>query len=176
VLNVRADKASRWRDDRQEWRLSDEAFGKVEELFGPHTVDMFASRRNTLLPRFFSRWLDPEAAATDALSRSWALEGNPYAHPPIGLIAKVLDKLREDKCELTLVAPVWASQAWITSLIDMSVSLPTVLLCQHLFEAPSSCLIDNDSVGWRTAVWRLSGDASRTKVCRSRLRNVLWPA
>ena len=176
VLNVRADKASRWRDDRQEWRLSDEAFEKVEDLFGPHTVDLFASRRNTLLPRFFSRWLDPEAAATDALSRSWALEGNPYAHPPIGLIAKVLDKLREDKCELTLVAPVWASQAWITSLIDMSVALPTVLLCQHLFEAPSCCLIDNDSVGWRTAVWRLSGDASRTKVCRSRLRSVLWPA
>ena len=176
MLNVWVDKASRWRDDRQEWRLSDEAFGKVEELFGPHTVDLFASRRNALLPRFFSRWLDPEAAATDALSRSWVLEGNPYAHPPIGLIAKILDKVREEKCELTLVAPVWASQAWITSLIDMSVSLPTVLLCQHLFEAPSSCLIDNDDVGWRTAVWRLSGDASRTKVCRSRLRNVLWPA
>ena len=54
---MRADRASRWRDDRQEWRLSEQAFELVERAFGPHTVDLFASRRNAMLPRFFSRWL-----------------------------------------------------------------------------------------------------------------------
>ena len=40
ILNVRADRASRWRDDRQEWRLSEQAFELVERAFGPHTVDL----------------------------------------------------------------------------------------------------------------------------------------
>ena len=47
VLNVRADRASRWRDDRSEWRLSQEAWLQIEDLHGPHSVDLFASRRNT---------------------------------------------------------------------------------------------------------------------------------
>ena len=64
-----------------------EALGSLGS-FGLHTVDLFASRRNTLLPRFFSRWL-PDAAATDALSRSWTAEGNCYAHPLIIMIPKV---------------------------------------------------------------------------------------
>ena len=176
ILNVRADVASRWRDDRSEWRLSEEAFAIVEDLFGPHTIDLMASRRNTQLARFFSRWLDPAAAATDALIRPWAGEGNCYCHPPIVMIPKVLAKLKLERCELTLVAPVWATQPWITDLLDMSVATPRLLLCQNLMEAVLPTKFETKQPGWTTAVWRLSGDASKTKVTAERLRAVLWPS
>ena len=176
VLNWRADRASRWRDDRQEWRLSDEAFGAVQQHFGPHTVDLFASRRNTLLPRYFSRWLDPQSAATDAFSRPWKLEGNPYAHPPIALISKVIKKVREEQCELTLVAPVWATQTWMTDLLEMSVAPPAILLAENLFEPVLPSRFVCQQPGWTTAVWRICGDASRPKALRSELRDALWPS
>jgi len=175
ILNVRADKASRWRDDRQEWRLSDEAFGEVEQAFGPHTIDLFASRRNTQLPRFFSRWLDPDSAATDALKRPWLCEGNAYAHPPIAIIPQVIAKLKAEGSEITLVAPVWASQAWISDLLQLSVALPRLLLSETLVEP---CLPTRHPIsqpGWMTAVWRISGDDSRPKVTNEALRAALWP-
>ena len=87
VLNVTADRISRERGDRSEWRLSDEAWAEVERAFGPHTVDLFAARHNTLLPRYFSRFLDMEASAADALRQDWVAEGNPYAHPPFVLLS-----------------------------------------------------------------------------------------
>jgi hypothetical protein len=176
VLNVRADVASRWRDDRSEWRLSDEAFGIVEDLFGPHTIDLMASRRNTQLARFFSRWLDPAAAATDALIRPWAAEGNCYCHPPINMIRKVLEKLKLEGCEITLVAPVWATQPWISDLLDMSVATPRLLLCENLMEAVLPTKFKTSQPGWATAAWRLSGNASSAKVTSERLRAALWPS
>ena len=176
VLNVRADRASRWRDDRSEWRLSDRAFAEVERLYGPHTVDLFASRRNALLPRFFSRWLDPESAATDAMQRPWHLEGNPYGHPPIAMIPKIITKLKQERSEITLVAPLWPTQAWISDLMDLSVDVPHLLLCKNVLQSWTTSPSRSRQPGWSTVVWRLSGDASKTKVTRARLRRVLWPA
>ena len=175
VLNVRADRASRWKDDRSEWRLSSDAFRCVEDAFGPHSVDLFASRRNTQLPRFFSRWLDPDSSATDAMARPWLREGNPYAHPPIVMIPKILEKVKAERCEITLVAPVWASQAWISDLLDMSVAVPRLLLSENLMEAVLPSATKTSQPGWTTAVWRISGDVSKTKVTTSALRSALWP-
>ena len=176
VLNVRADTASRWRDDRSEWRLSQEAWRKVEQLHGPHTVDLFASRRNTQLPRFFSRWLDPDSSKTDALQQRWELEENAYAHPPIAIVSKVLAKVRECRCTITLIAPVWASQAWLAGLMELSVALPHLLLCETLVEPVLPTKFAIKQPGWTTAVWRLSGDTSVPRVSVTALRAVLWPS
>ena len=176
VLNVRADKASRWRDDRSEWRLSAQAWQVVQRLHGPHTVDLFASRRNAQLPRYFSRWQDPDAASTNALEQPWGSEVNAYAHPPIVLIPRVLDKLVEDRAEITLVAPVWASQAWLPRLMEMSVELPKLLLCRTLVEP---CLPTRWPIvqpGWQTAVWRISGADCSSKASARAVRSALWSA
>jgi hypothetical protein len=86
-----------------------------------------------------------------------------------------LTKVKDEKCELTLVAPVWASQAWIADLMDMSVATPRLLLCKNLMEPTLATRQPNSQPGWVTAVWRLSGDASKTKVTAARLRRALWP-
>ena len=176
VLNVRADKASRWRDDRSEWRLSQEAWLQVESLHGPHSVDLFASRRNTQCRRFYSRWLDPDAAACDALlpSRDWSNETNCYAHPPYALIPRVLDKVVQDECEITLVAPLWASQSWIVPLMELSVALPRVLTGEYLMEPVLESRHPPRQPQWATFVWRISGNTSAPKVPQEQLRTALF--
>ena len=44
----------------------------------------------------------------------------------------IIQKVKRERCEITLVAPVWATQAWMPDMLDMSVALPTLLLCDNL--------------------------------------------
>ena len=92
------------------------------------------------------------------------------------MIPKVLEKVKLEGCEIPLVAPVWATQPCISDLLDMSVATPRLLLCQNLMEAVLPTKFETKQPGWTTAVWRLSGDASKTKVTAERLRAVLWPS
>ena len=76
-VNIRADRLSRWKKDHTDVRLHPNSFQQVEQLFGPHSVDLFATRDNRLLPRFVSWKPDPEAVAVDAFH--FQLKGeNPY--------------------------------------------------------------------------------------------------
>ena len=66
------------------------------------------------------------ALASDALQQDWS-DGRNYAFPPFCLIMRSQAKLRELGEELVLVSPVWPTQAWYPSLLDLSVSLPVLL-------------------------------------------------
>lgn len=176
VLNVRADRASRWKDDRSEWRLSQEAWHQVETTFGPHTCDLFASRRNALCLRFFSRFLDPDAAEFDAFAHDWATEENAYAHPPYCLLGKVLQKVRADRATITLVAPVWAAQSWFTQLLEMSTQAPRLLVASRLVEPTVAESRPCKQPQWATAVWRISGAAFKPAATIQELRTALWPS
>ena len=175
ILNVAADAASRWLDDRSEWRLSRQAFQQVQDRFGPHSIDLFASRRNTMLPRFFSRYLDPSAAAHDAFRQDWAVERNAYAHPPYILIPRILEKVRRDKATITLVAPLWAAQSWMVDLIELSVQLPQILVAKTLVEPAVPQRWVPTQPSWATCVWRISGSdlSSTPKTSLAELRTVL---
>lgn len=54
-----------------EWQLNPAAFKVIDNKWGPHSVDRFASHHNHLLPRYNSRFHDPKAEATDALLQDW---------------------------------------------------------------------------------------------------------
>ena len=53
--------------DYDDWYVNPAVFAWVEELWGPHTVDRFASHYNMQLLRFNSRFACPGAEAVDAL-------------------------------------------------------------------------------------------------------------
>ena len=130
----------------------------MQKAFGPHTIDLFAARHNTLLPRYFARFLDQEAAAEDALAQDWSEEHNPYAHPPFGLLPLVLRKVRRDQVKaLTLVTPVWPAQHWLPDLMSMSVAPPTILTSDPLLTPHLSSHKPPSRPRWSTAVWRISG-------------------
>ena len=46
-------------------------FEHLDALWGPHTVDCFASFYNAQLPRFFTRCYNPHSEAVDAFTVSW---------------------------------------------------------------------------------------------------------
>ena len=124
--NVTADHLSRNFCDNIEWSLNDEVFLQVCEQFGYPTVDLFASRLNSKLSKYFSWKNDPFATAVNAFSQSWDnLFG--YAFPPFNLISKVISKVRMHDCTIILICPLWASQPWFPSLAQLFVDFPVQL-------------------------------------------------
>ena len=59
VSNLVADTESRTMRDRTDWKLSLAIFNRINQIFGPLQVDLFASRLTYQLPRYFrdqTRW------------------------------------------------------------------------------------------------------------------------
>ena len=136
--NIHSDKASGLKYDYdKEWQLKPDIFLKVEHGFGPFDVDLFASRINKLMDRFISWKPDPYAYAIDAFSVSWNGFINAYAFPPFSVISRVLQKIRDDKAAVTLVAPVWPTQAWFTQLLHLCVTIPKLLPAHQCVQLPS---------------------------------------
>ncbi|CAG2239292.1 unnamed protein product [Mytilus edulis] len=65
VANIEADRLSRSINVDIEWKLHDDVFNIIDCLFGPHDVDLFASKFNHQLPRYFSYLPDKYAEASD---------------------------------------------------------------------------------------------------------------
>ncbi len=135
-LNIEADWQSRHFHDSSNWKLCLEVFRALMLIRVPCAKDLFADRLNAQLPQFFSWRPDPMALASDALQQDWS-NGRNYAFLLFCLIMRSLAKLRELGGELVLVSPVWPTQAWYPSLLDLSVSLPVLLpTSQNLLLGP----------------------------------------
>ena len=138
-VNVRADRLSRWKHDHTDIRLSKAAFEIVDRRYGPHSVDLFATRDNRLLPRYVSWHPDPSAVAVDAFL--FPLKGeNPYCFPPVTCIPRLLREVLRQQVTVTLIAPDWQA-AWRPDLdrllLDPPLRLPTDSIKRHRLDPPS---------------------------------------
>ena len=86
-------------------------FELIDSKWGPHTVDRFASKHNTKLKRFNSRFLDYNTEAVDAFTVDWHGENN-YFCPPVYLVPRVLGHAQACRCIGSLVVPEWPSAAF----------------------------------------------------------------
>ena len=66
AANVWADKLSR-ETDMDDWQLNPRIFTYLDSMWGPHSIDRFATQGNSHLPRYNSRWRDPTSEAVDCL-------------------------------------------------------------------------------------------------------------
>ena len=124
VENIRADRESRCRPDPSNWRV---VFLQIFNRWGPLQVDLFAARHSAQLPQYFSFKPDPGAVAVDAFAQDWS-NLTPYAFPPILMVGRCLQKIREEKVEKAVIGtPLWRSQAWYPLLLHMSISNPCLL-------------------------------------------------
>ena len=73
VENTEADKESRLFNDRTEWTLKREIFARITTHWGTPEIDLFATRRNTKLPKFVSWKPDPVSCFVDAFTISWSM-------------------------------------------------------------------------------------------------------
>ena len=120
AANIWADRLSRILDD-SDWQLHPRLFKSLDREYR-HTIDRFASGTNTHLPRFNSRWLEPETEAVDCLRLSdaaWRREIN-WCHPPIDLLDDLVLKLQQSGAAATVVAPHWPDRSWHQLLVEMS--------------------------------------------------------
>lgn len=110
VANVWADVLSR-QSDREDWRLSATAFDGLQQRYGCHTVDRFASPLNTHCPRFNPRLYAPGTKAVDAFTVPWAGENN-WVNPPFSQVERVINKVVDERATATVIVPVWVAQPW----------------------------------------------------------------
>lgn len=122
--------------DRSDYRLDPSVFAALNVLWGPYTIDLFASDTNTQLPLFFSLHRCPGSSGVNALLQPW--QGNGFALPPFetNILLQVVQKIREERATVTLVVPCWPSQPWYHEL--MLLATDTLPLPQVTFSLGSA--------------------------------------
>lgn len=156
-LNVLADHLSRV-NSPYEWALDRKMFLYLDILFGPHTVDRFASMRTAQLPIYNSLYHDPMTSGVDALSQSNWRDNMNFVNAPFFLIPRVLQVVREQRAEATIIAPKWPAQVWFRDLVRMSVSAPIRLKNNgQTFVRLLSLPEPRKNKHWEILAWRVSG-------------------
>lgn len=156
-LNIHADQLSRL-ESPYEWRLHPKVFALLDRQWGPHTIDRFASMMTTHLPMYNSMYHDPYTSGVDALAQQdWVGHMN-FVNPPFFLIQKVLQVIKEQQAEATLVAPWWPAQPWFQTLLAMSTCTPMYLPNKpHIMTRMGAVPEPWKNSRWKVLVWRVSG-------------------
>ena len=123
-LNEYADSLSRV-IDFDDWSVSTDFFAYISSLFGPFTVDRFASPDSAKCARFYSKFWCPGAEGVDAFSVDWAGENN-WLVPPIYLISRTIFHLEVCGVRGVLVIPKWLSAAFWPTVFPMGGLRPSV--------------------------------------------------
>ena len=106
-LNERADYLSKI-VDLDDWCISNSCFDHINSIWGPFTIDRFASSSNNKVPRFNSMFWNPGSEHVDCFSCSWKNENN-WLVPPISLVGKCICHLVACKARGVLLVPYWPS-------------------------------------------------------------------
>ena len=121
--------------DLSEYRIQEESFKKLEEEFGPWEIDWFASDWSKRLDRFVSRFWTVGSEATDAFSQDWN-EKEGFFHPPLDMLAKVMEKVQQCGARGVVVVPDWSGSE-IDSVMIQANSLVQLLGIRMVeFESP----------------------------------------
>ena len=105
-----------------DWQLNPKIFEKVNQIWGKHDMDLFASSMNAQVPDFCD-------IKRDAFTMNWAhnKRGRLWMFPPIDKINDAIKKLEKDEGVATFVTPNDKSQPWYESLLTKSASEPLIV-------------------------------------------------
>ena len=169
-----ADFESRHYKENTEWKLDDNVVQEVFSIWGKPNIDLFASRLNKQIDRYASWHPDPEAEIVDEFSCDWA-ELYFYAFPPFGLIPRFLAKLRHNRGECILITPVWTTQNWFPSLMELMIDTPRLLpRGENLLQLPGTQKVHPLSNKMVLMACRLSGEPLRTETYQKGLPTSPW--
>jgi hypothetical protein len=168
-LNTVADSLSRQRKFKDtEWQIAQDMTTLLFKLWPLPTIDLFATSQNAKCKAFITRIPDKQAIGWDALQMSWD-NLDTYAFPPFPLIMKVVQKVkRSHNMRMTLLAPMWQSQRWFPTLLEMLIDMPRSLPPRpDLLTQPDGPLPMSPAV-YQLHAWRLSSDLSCQKRFQAR--------
>ena len=114
------------------YRLCSDVFSYLDSLFGPHTIDRFASFSNVLVSsrRYNSLHFEPAAESTNAFLSDWAFSPtrapeNNWVHPPYQLVSRAAFHLLQCRASGTLICPRWRSAHWWPFIHRLLALLPS---------------------------------------------------
>lgn len=173
-ISNEADFQSRNFNENVEWQLNRNIFKQIVKLFEVPIIDMFASRLNKQVDRFVSWKPDPEAEAINAFSLCWS-DVLIYAFPPFSLVGRTVQKLREDKGEMILVAPLWITQYWYPAVMQLLIEVPYVLkVTTDTLILPNTKKVHPLVGHLHLMVCRLSGNCSKVDRFHQSLPTSSW--
>ena len=105
--NILAEKLSNFHD-ADDWKLNPRFFKVLDQRWGVHTIDRFASAVNAQCPRFNSRFFCPGTEAVNAFAQD--LSFLTQINPPFNLIGKVVSHMRACKAVGIVIVPFWPKQ------------------------------------------------------------------
>ena len=116
TLNERSDFNSHLNEyNHYDFCLTRDAFAQIEQRFGPHSIDRFASDISHQLPRYNTKYFSPRAEALDAFSLNWAGDNN-YLFPPPSLAGRAMYHASVCGADITIVYMQWVSRPYMQSL------------------------------------------------------------
>lgn len=92
--------------DVDDWGIQPHIFQWVTTLWGPFTIDRFASWYNTKCNRFNSRFWNPGCEGIDAFSLNWQGENN-WVVPPPSQIVRAWKHFQICQARAVLIIPLW---------------------------------------------------------------------
>ena len=94
-----------------DWMLNREYFQVLDNRWGPHTCDLFASLANHQCAKFYSLHWCRGSAGVNAFGYCWTGE-NCWINCPYRLIGRVWRTLREQRAVASMLVPLWKSATW----------------------------------------------------------------
>lgn len=157
--NYLADRLSR-QPDKFDWQLHPSLFSYLDRVWGPHTIDRFASYLNHQLPLYNSRFADPHTTGIDALAQTdWSSHNN-FVNAPFCLLPHVLDIVCQQRAIATIIAPFWRAQPFLSRLKRLSIREPLPLPSSpRLFRRQGVLPEPLRNRHWRIYAWRVRGSA-----------------
>lgn len=95
-------------------------FQLLDRTFSPLVADLFTSRENLQIPRYFTRERDSQAEGINALHCNWP-QGTLYAFPPVKLLPRVISKIQAERASVLLIAPHWPRRPWFWDRRELSI-------------------------------------------------------
>jgi hypothetical protein len=143
----------------QVWRLNPRVFHYLDVMWGPHTVDRFASLATAQLRTYNSMFHDPYTSGVDAMAQHDWQQHNNYVCPPFRLLNQVLNILVEQRAMATVIAPQWPGQPWYQLLLRLSVCPPLQLLNSPMTFLQIGPVLPEPlkNPKWKIFAWRING-------------------
>ena len=142
-----------------EWSLHPQICYK---WFTPH-VDLFPTCLNHKVPLYVSLVPDQNACHIDALNINWS-GLTAYADPPMALLHRVIQKIWQSSCLVTLIAPGWPEMTWFLDLVQLSTEIPLQLpVSRTLLKQSHNYVFYSNPQHLNLHVWCLGVDNSKNK-------------
>jgi hypothetical protein len=116
--------------DSDNWSIDFASFQALNDDFH-FEIDLFADVNNAKTTRFFSKFYHDKAEAVDAFANPWV--GMAWVCPPVSLIANVVARIRNSKCQGLLIIPDWPASDFYCDIFDNDSLLSPFLFVKKFY-------------------------------------------